>query len=105
MEGSTANLVYYGTVFAIGAIIAACRVVRDHDSGNLWDLLAISVQGGFWSFGVVGVLGHYWSDINVNHILGMALSALVGLAGKEQDKYLRQILRLVWDKFGLPKEE
>lgn len=95
--------VFHGAAFGIGCIAAMCRLVHERSHRDTRDLAAISVQGGLWSFGVIGILGHYTPDIVTSTWFGLGVAALVGLGGKEQDKYLRHVIGFLWSKLGLPK--
>jgi hypothetical protein len=75
--------------WAIGAILAACRIAIDNSRRNFGCLVAVSVQGGFWSFAATSLISIVVNDITSHYSLGLAVSSIVGLLGKEQDALLR----------------
>ena len=103
MEKHVYEAMFYGGTFAIGLLASLCRLVHERGHRDNRDLAAVSFQGGLWSFGTLGILGHYTPDLVANPWFGLGVAALVGLGGKEQDKYLRNILAFLWSKLGLPK--
>ncbi len=102
LDNESTEAMFYGATFGIGLAAALCRVVLEHHHRDWRDLIAISVQGGLWSFGVVSVCGHYFGDLTSNPYLGLGVASIVGLGGKEQDKYLRHIMAILASKIGLP---
>lgn len=93
--------IFYLVVWAIGFLAATVRVIRDHSYINVSDLLSIGMSGGFFAFGFVCILLRFDPPDDGNGFFYLGISALVGLLGKEQDKYLRLILKKVFKTIGV----
>jgi len=85
----------------IGCLASAVRSVRDGCVVDYCNLLAGSFAGGFFAFGTVSILLRYDSVGNSDRWFYLGVAALVGLLGKEQDKYSRIILSKLLKTLGL----
>lgn len=88
----TAEAIYYVCVWIVGALAGLSRSLRDDSINTCRNFVGIGCCSGFLGFAVVGV--YDWTRGGGGFSLwgGIATSALIGLAGKEQDN----LIRLVW---------
>jgi hypothetical protein len=96
---------FYFVVWAIGFSSATVRVLRDHATNGFFDCLSIGMSGGFFAFGIVGIILRYDPPGSDNRFFYLAVAALVGLLGKEQDSYLRSILNRVFKSSGVEDDK
>jgi hypothetical protein len=96
---------FYLVVWAIGFSSATVRVVRDHATNGIFDCLSIGMSGGFFAFGIVGIILRYDPPSDGNRFFYLAVAALVGLLGKEQDSYLRSLLKKVFKAVGIEDDK
>lgn len=105
MPFATQEAIYYGACFAIGFFVGACRIIRDREYQSLFSTMVAAASTGSFCFAIVAILDHYFAGGASDPWVGLAMSTLVGLGSKEQDRYVRALLRFTWKKAGLPIED
>ena len=93
MEFQKTEIMYYAVLWGITFVAGVVRTIRDHDYESSWDVLAVGAVGGFWGFVVVGVCTHFGPSISDFGWAYLAVSAGIGLVGKEQERLMRRLLR------------
>ena len=104
------EVVFYALVWLAAFIGALARTIRDRAFRNIGHLFATGFTAGLFSFGVVAFLLDNHSGDSLNPWYYIAVSALIGLAGKEQDYYLRMMIQKIFNMGqilfkDLPKEK
>lgn len=92
MDFNSTEIIFFLVVYAVGFFAATVRVVRDGDRNSIGSCLAVGLSGGLFSFGIICLWIGGDSDNVADPWLYVGVAALIGLLGKEQDKYLRQIM-------------
>jgi hypothetical protein len=95
---------FYVVTWIIGVLSSSIRVLCSHQYDKPLDVLSIGLSGGFFSFAVVGIYAHYSASDTTSPFFYLAVSALVGLLGKEQDRLGRVLLGKVFKTFGLEED-
>jgi hypothetical protein len=92
---------FWGLVWLTAAAAGVARCLRDSDYRSCIDLVSIGLFSGMVGVGVVG----FWVGSAGGHIgyepRYLGLSALLGLAGKEQDRFVRFIITTTFDRLGV----
>ncbi len=104
---TTQEIVFYTAVFLVAFTVSVARSFRDSDTGGVVRGISFGVTAGFLSFGIVTV-GISFGGGSVSTAPGywacLGASALIGLLGKEQDKFARIALFKFAKKFGIDVE-
>lgn len=92
---------FWGLVWLTAAAAGVARCLRDSDYRSCLDLASVGLFSGMVGLGVVG----FWIGSSGGHIGSepryLGLSALLGLAGKEQDRFVRFIITSTFDRLGV----
>ena len=102
---SQVEAIFYAAVWCVGACTGMARAGRDRDFRDCRNLISIGVVSGFFAFAVVGIMYRWFGDPGTDEFFFLALSALLGLLGKEQDQWIRHTSALVLRKFGMQKDD
>lgn len=97
--------IFYVVVWMLGFLSSSIRVIRDHSYNGIGDCLSIGMSGGFFSFGVICILLRYDPVSDGNRFFYLGIASLVGLLGKEQDIYLRIIIKKVFKTIGVTEDQ
>lgn len=94
---------FWGLVWGIAASAGVARALRDSDYDDCLSLVSVGLFSGLLGFGVVAIWvgsagGHVGSEPRY-----LGLAALLGLAGKEQDRLVRFIIAQTFDRLGVPE--
>lgn len=88
-EFSAEAITFYAVVFLVGTASSLARSLRDSERGGCLRVVGLALSSGFISLGIIGYLlgrsaigdsGGHW-----NRWYYVALAALIGGLGKEQD--------------------
>lgn len=94
---------FWGAVWGIAATSGVARALRDSDYDDCLSLVSVGLFSGLLGFGVVAI----WVGSSGGHIGSepryLGLSALLGLAGKEQDRLVRFIIKATFERLGVPE--
>lgn len=101
MDFTTKETIYYGSCFAIGFIVGACRLIRDREYQSASHTIVAAATCGSFSFAVVALLDNHWGDDVDNPWVGLAIATILGLGSKLQDKILRALINYGLKKVGL----
>lgn len=91
------SILYLLVVWLVSALAGASRCIRNGDFESLSHLFAVAGFSGFVGFGVVCLCIGDLNAAVVNKPVYLGISAIVGLAGKEQT----MIISMLWKRiFG-----
>lgn len=96
---------YFFVAWLLGFFAATVRVYREHGHLAFGDCLSVGLSGGFFAFGVVGILVRYDPPGDGSRFFYLGVAALVGLLGKEQDLYLRLIIKKIMKTIGVSNDD
>lgn len=88
-------------VFVLASMAGVARATRDDDYRHLHQLGSIASFSGFLGVGTIAVFRYVLGLGDSANGLCIGFACIIGLMGKEQDKFLRFIVRTVLKKFGL----
>lgn len=94
IEFKNAEAVFYLLAWGLAALAGLSRQLSLSECVTCRHLLAVAANSGFLGFAVVAVLVRNSSGIGGFEFYHLAISAIVGLAGKEQE----QIVSMLWKK-------
>lgn len=104
MEFKPSEIIFYAGVWLFAFAAGLVRVVRDHDCQRIGDVFAVGFAGGFFGFGAVCIWVGNDLDTLRSPWFYWGVAALIGLLGKEQDKYLRVLISSLMKRFGTNDE-
>ena len=92
MEFESRDIIYYSVMWALTFLAGVSRTLRDRDYERPGDVFSVGAVGGFWGFCVVGICSYFGPSI-VDFGYGyLAISAFIGLLGKEQERLMRRLM-------------
>ena len=95
IEFKGAEAVFYVLAWGVAALAGLSRQLSISEHATCKHLLAITANSGFLGFAVVALLCRHSGGIAGFEFYYLALSSVIGLAGKEQE----QIVSMLWKKF------
>ena len=94
----------YGAVFAVSSLAATCRAATIEPVFSFRNVVAPAGVSGFLGLATVGICSYFGSWNGDTFWLCISIAALVGLLGKEGDKFQQGLVRFVIKKlFGIEK--
>lgn len=88
------TICYFATVWLVSALAGTFRTLRNGDFRSIKHLVAIAGVSGFLGFAIVAIFAGDISDPDFNGAFFLGVSALAGLAGKEQT----DIISWLWNQ-------
>ncbi len=95
IEFKGAEAVFYLLAWGVAALAGLSRQLSVSEHITCKHLLAITANSGFLGFAVVAFLCRSSGGVAGFEFYNLAIAAIVGLAGKEQE----QIVSMLWKKF------
>lgn len=86
------SISYFATVFTVAALAGVFRTVRNGDYRSVSHCIGVAGVSGFLGFGVVALVAGDHSRTDFNPVWYLGVSAIIGLAGKEQN----EMISILW---------
>jgi hypothetical protein len=103
---TTQEVVFFAIIYAVTVAAAVARGLRDSEYLNYRHAVNSCLSSGFFSLGIVSVW--IYSNPGSNHYNAwywIGIAALLGMLGKEQDKFLRLIVSGILKGFRIVIED
>jgi hypothetical protein len=103
---TTQEVIFFAIIYAVTVAATIARGLRDSEYLNYRHAVNSSLSSGFFSLGVIAVW--LYSDpgsITHNAWYWVGVAALLGMLGKEQDKFLRLIVSGILKGFRIVIED
>lgn len=99
-EITTQEIAFFALLWVVAFSSTIARAVRDGDTGNVLRCIGLGATAGFLALGVCGCWLDRGADglASANPWFWIGVSALIGGAGKEQDKAREFIWNRVFGK-------
>ena len=108
-EFTAEAITFYLVVFAIGTLSSLARSFSDADRGDALRYIGFALTSGFFALGICGYIVGGRADSSAagdwNRWYYVALAALIGGLGKEQDNLRVWIIDRIKTTFGAGKKE
>ena len=103
---TTQEVIFFAIIYAVTVAAAVARGLRDSEYLNYRHAFNSCLSSGFFSLGIVSVW--IYSNPGSNHYNAwywIGIAALLGMLGKEQDKFLRLIVSGILKGFRIVIED
>lgn len=95
---------FYFMVLLVSCTAGICRVLRDNEYQSVSNLVGIGLCSGFLGFACVGFMSGANGAVVGYEFRYLAVAALVGLLGREQDQLIKYLVKKLFIAIGATKK-